>query len=204
MRGKIAACKEDQVIWIMDESKLVKRLGSFPLPVVVLPLGYTWEARQIVKIRGCRVSRKKEGKIFDLDNGTYIFDVTFGQNMEYKTASAAIFQKPEVLETGYFDSICSRVTAGTPAGAKERINSPSDGESQRAEERMRRWTKRRKKQRQRDFKTVISEPIILSRVGGFIILTLTLGAAESQNPNYSMRREMLNGSVQRAVPWFSP
>lgn len=60
VREKIAACKEDQVIWIMDESRLVKRLGSFPLPVVVLPLGCTWEARQIVKIRGCRGKRKEK------------------------------------------------------------------------------------------------------------------------------------------------
>ena len=39
-REKIVADFADEVIWIMDESKLVEKIGTFPLPIEVLPYGY--------------------------------------------------------------------------------------------------------------------------------------------------------------------
>lgn len=39
-REKIVASLANEVIWIMDESKLVDGIGEFPLPVEILPYGY--------------------------------------------------------------------------------------------------------------------------------------------------------------------
>lgn len=119
MREKIVAFKADEVIWIMDESKLAECLGSFPLPVEVLPYGYGWAAEKIRKLGGHPVLREKDGQIFHTDNGNYIFDVTFGQGTEYRSAAAAVRLIPGVLETGFFDSICSRILVGTGIGVKE-------------------------------------------------------------------------------------
>lgn len=38
---KIVATASDQVIWIVDESKMVETLGKFPLPVEVFDYGLT-------------------------------------------------------------------------------------------------------------------------------------------------------------------
>lgn len=54
LREKVVARRADQVIWIMDESKLVKRLGTFPFPAEVLPFvppgrlrrSKSWEERR--------------------------------------------------------------------------------------------------------------------------------------------------------------
>ncbi|MCK7527927.1 MAG: ribose-5-phosphate isomerase A [Ignavibacteriales bacterium] len=36
---KIVAAASEQVIWIVDSSKYVSKLGKFPLPVEVIPFG---------------------------------------------------------------------------------------------------------------------------------------------------------------------
>ena len=54
-----------------DESKLVDRLGAFPLPVEVIPMARSFVARELVKLGGNPVYR--EGVI--TDNGGQILDV---------------------------------------------------------------------------------------------------------------------------------
>lgn len=70
-REKIIAAVADQFICIADESKLVRRLGEFPLPVEVIPMARSYVARQIVKLGGDPVYRTG----FVTDNGNVILDV---------------------------------------------------------------------------------------------------------------------------------
>ncbi len=49
---KIVARLSDQFICIADESKYVKRLGKFPLPIEVIPMARSMVARQLVKWGG--------------------------------------------------------------------------------------------------------------------------------------------------------
>ncbi|ACV27882.1 ribose-5-phosphate isomerase RpiA [Kangiella koreensis] len=70
-REKIIAAAADQFICIADESKLVRRLGEFPLPVEVIPMARSYVARQIVKLGGDPVYRTG----FVTDNGNVILDV---------------------------------------------------------------------------------------------------------------------------------
>ncbi len=73
-REKIVAAASEKFICIADESKLVDVLGTFPLPVEVIPMARSYVAREIVKLGGQPVLR--EG--FTTDNGNIILDV---QNM---------------------------------------------------------------------------------------------------------------------------
>lgn len=127
LREKIVAYKADDVIWIMDESKLVKRLGHFPLPVEVLPFAYAWAAEKIEKLGGEARLREQNGKIFYTDNGNYILDVTLAPGTLYHSAAEKIRQIPGVLETGYFNPVCSRIIVGTESGAKEILNRDMTG-----------------------------------------------------------------------------
>lgn len=70
-REKIVAQLAEQFICIVDDSKLVKHLGRFPVAVEVIPLARSMVARQLVKLGGDPEYR--EGLI--TDNGNIILDV---------------------------------------------------------------------------------------------------------------------------------
>ncbi|MDE8604371.1 ribose-5-phosphate isomerase RpiA [Marinomonas sp. RSW2] len=70
-REKIVAACSDEFVCIADESKLVKVLGDFPLPVEIIPMARGHVARELVKLGGDPVYR--EGVV--TDNGNYILDV---------------------------------------------------------------------------------------------------------------------------------
>jgi len=74
-REKIVAGASKSFICIADDSKLVSRLGAFPLPVEVIPMARSHVARQLVKLGGTPVWRED----FITDNGNLILDV---QNLE--------------------------------------------------------------------------------------------------------------------------
>lgn len=70
-REKIVAAVADKFVCIVDESKLVKTLGKFPLPVEVIPMARGHVARQLLALGGDPVYR--EG--VKTDNGNIIIDV---------------------------------------------------------------------------------------------------------------------------------
>ena len=70
-REKIIAAASRKFVCIIDESKLVERLGAFPLPVEVIPMARSYVARQLVKLGGTPVWREATVT----DNGNVILDV---------------------------------------------------------------------------------------------------------------------------------
>ena len=70
-REKIVAASADEFICIVDDSKQVKMLGRFPLPVEVVPMARGLVARALVELGG--VPEWRQG--FITDNGNIILDV---------------------------------------------------------------------------------------------------------------------------------
>lgn len=70
-REKIVAAVARRFICIADNSKLVDRLGKFPLPIEVIPMARSYVAREVVGLGGNPVYR--EGVV--TDNGNHILDV---------------------------------------------------------------------------------------------------------------------------------
>jgi len=70
-REKVIAAASAKFICIVDDTKLVKSLGAFPLPVEVIPMARSYVARQLAKLGGQPVWR--EGVV--TDNGNAILDV---------------------------------------------------------------------------------------------------------------------------------
>ena len=70
-REKIVAAVAKKFVCIADGSKKVDRLGTFPLPVEVIPMARSYVARELVKLGGSPVYR--EGVV--TDNGNVILDV---------------------------------------------------------------------------------------------------------------------------------
>ncbi|MGH8283737.1 MAG: ribose-5-phosphate isomerase RpiA [Gammaproteobacteria bacterium] len=70
-REKIVAAVSKRFVCIVDDSKLTEVLGSFPLPVEVIPLARSYVARELVKLGG----RPDWRQGFITDNGNVILDV---------------------------------------------------------------------------------------------------------------------------------
>lgn len=70
-REKIVAAASRTFVCIVDEAKLVDRLGAFPLPVEVIPMARGYVARELVRLGGQPQPREN----FTTDNGNIILDV---------------------------------------------------------------------------------------------------------------------------------
>jgi ribose 5-phosphate isomerase A len=114
-REKIVADMADRFVCIADESKLVKTLGRFPLPVEVIPMAATQVARRLRALGGEPALR--HGVV--TDNGCHIIDVR-GLSIDDPLAmETEINQWPGVVTCGIFArhraSVC---LLGTADGVK--------------------------------------------------------------------------------------
>jgi len=97
-REKVLASAARRFVCIVDESKLVGMLGTFPLPIEVIPMAQSYVSRQLVKLRAQPVWR--EG--FVTDNGNHILDVhelNISNPLEMETR---LNQIPGILTVGIF------------------------------------------------------------------------------------------------------
>jgi ribose 5-phosphate isomerase A len=97
-REKIVADASAKFVCIADESKLVQTLGSFPLPVEVLPMARELVARKLARLGG--IVKLREG--FTTDNGNIILDVHGLKIIDPKSVEADINHWPGVVTNGLF------------------------------------------------------------------------------------------------------
>jgi ribose 5-phosphate isomerase A len=101
-REKIVAAQSRRFICIADETKLVKKLGEFPVPVEVIPMAAQRITRQFDAIGGQAVLRTRDGEPVVTDNGQHLLDV-HGLTIEDPLAlETAINQWPGVVTVGIF------------------------------------------------------------------------------------------------------
>lgn len=74
-REKIVASVAQSFVCIADGSKLVDRLGAFPLPVEVIPMAQAAVARKLAALGGQPRLRLKDGQPLKTDNGCLILDL---------------------------------------------------------------------------------------------------------------------------------
>lgn len=117
-REKIVAKLAEEVIWIMDDSKLVDSIGAFPLPIEVLPYGYTQVIRKLKECSFNPIMRMKDGNVFITDNGNYIVDLHIGKPMDINDVYNKVNGITGVLEIGLFINMCNRIIVGTDIGTK--------------------------------------------------------------------------------------
>src|ERR1700748_2801899 len=78
LREKIVAAATKFYVIIVDESKLVRHLGKFPLPVEVVPFAWELTQRRLGEL-GCKPRMRMNGdQPYLTDNHNYIFDCQFG------------------------------------------------------------------------------------------------------------------------------
>ena len=97
-REKIVAAASQEFICIVDKSKLVKKLGTFPLPVEVLERSRSYVARELVKLGGTPILRQG----FITDHGNQILDVRDLQISNPMELEQKINLIPGVVDNGIF------------------------------------------------------------------------------------------------------
>ncbi len=112
-REKIIASSSKKMIVIIDESKLVKVLGCFGLPLEILPFGYLATIQKIQKLGYTGNLRKKENAPYITDNGNYIFDIHVPDAFPHPEKDhQQIINIPGVIETGFFFNLPSAILVG--------------------------------------------------------------------------------------------
>ena len=116
LREKIVAAATKFYIIIVDESKLVRQLGQFPLPVEVTPFGWEITERRLREL-GCKPKmRMKDEKPFLTDNQHYILDCSFGLIADPARLHERVSGITGVMEDGFFINMADVVIAGSPGG----------------------------------------------------------------------------------------
>ncbi|MEY8200819.1 MAG: ribose-5-phosphate isomerase RpiA [Colwellia sp.] len=97
-REKIVAAVAKKFICIADNSKQVRVLGNFPLPVEVIPMARSYVARELVKLGGDPVYRQG----VTTDNGNVILDVYNLEIIDPKSLETQINGIVGVVTNGLF------------------------------------------------------------------------------------------------------
>jgi ribose 5-phosphate isomerase A len=112
-REKIVAEASRTFLCVVDEKKVVDRLGRFPLPVEVIPMARTSVARRLVRLGGTPAWR--EGTV--TDNGNHILDLRGLDIVDPVALEAEINQIAGVVTVGLFARRPADVLlVGTDAG----------------------------------------------------------------------------------------
>lgn len=110
---KILVASSRRFVCIVDESKRVKLLGKFPLPVEVIPMARSAVARKLVEMGG--QPQYREGMITDY--GNEILDVHNLKILDPEEMESEINQIPGVVTVGLFArQRPEAVIVGTPSG----------------------------------------------------------------------------------------
>ena len=121
LREKIVAAASRKMIVIADESKLVPRLGKYPLPVEVVEFGHKSTAARLktslaaAGYAGIPITlRQRDGATFKTDSGNVIYDIAFGSIQNAPKLAAAISAVPGVVEHGLFIGIATTLLIAGP------------------------------------------------------------------------------------------
>lgn len=115
-REKIVAAVAASFVCIADYSKLVKTMGTFPLPVEVIPMSANYVASEIIKLTGGEAKLRED---FITDNGNVILDVANIKITDAVKLERQLNAIVGVVTNGLFAARCADVLLlGTKNGVK--------------------------------------------------------------------------------------
>lgn len=114
---KIVATNSNKVMWIVDESKLSHKLGSFPLPVEVIPYG-SQRVFERFEAKGLNPEFRKndDGSMVLTDSKNYIIDLHLKQIDHPHELADYLIKQVGVVEHGLFLDMVNTVIVGRQDG----------------------------------------------------------------------------------------
>ncbi|PWT98739.1 MAG: ribose 5-phosphate isomerase A [Candidatus Melainabacteria bacterium] len=117
-REKVVASVSKRLVIVVDQSKLVDRLGTkTAVPVEVVPFGWQLTAERLKNLGSTPELRlTSDKKPYLTDNGNYIIDCRFGKIEDSAGLADQIGLTIGVVESGLFVKMTSLVVAGKSQG----------------------------------------------------------------------------------------
>jgi ribose 5-phosphate isomerase A len=119
LHEKIVASASERLIVIADSSKLVRRLGRFPLPVEVVPTAWLLLTERL-EVLGCTPALRKRpgGGVYTTEEGNYLLDCAFGSIDDPPRLARTLSEMPGVVEHGLFIDMADVVIIGRGGDAE--------------------------------------------------------------------------------------
>lgn len=112
LREKILAHMSSEMTVIVDESKLVAKLGTRPLPVEIVPFGLHATLHHLHQL-----GYRGQLRAMLTENGNNLFDIQLSPSSHIKQDHDRICAIPGVVETGFFETLAGRVIIGFKDGS---------------------------------------------------------------------------------------
>lgn len=122
VREKLLAKASDQFIVLVDQSKLVKRIGErFAIPIEVMPFAWQLVKRNLENLGGRGELRQTAGKdgLVVTSYGSLVLDMVFDAGVDNKALDALLNSTPGVIEHGIFLNLASRVLLAVEGQVQE-------------------------------------------------------------------------------------
>jgi ribose 5-phosphate isomerase A len=124
-REKILAYNSRQFIVIVDDSKLSKTLGRFPVAVEMVPFGFNLAIPHLEAL-GCKAKvRQLEDRFYKTDNGNWIIDCQFETIPDPEHLEKSLHAIPGVVECGLFSHTWVDIVISANEEGNTRILRPS-------------------------------------------------------------------------------
>ncbi|MCB1187705.1 ribose-5-phosphate isomerase RpiA [bacterium] len=120
LREKVVASYSERLVIIADESKLVKQLGAFRIPLEVIPFSLPAVLRSVAAIRGnlaCE-QRLADGEAVMTDEGNLVLDADFGLISDPALLAAQLGAVPGIVEHGLFVGMAEVAYVGCQSGLR--------------------------------------------------------------------------------------
>ena len=121
---KIVATNSRQIVWIVDESKVVDTIGRFPLPVEVIPFGERHVLDRF-KERGYEpvLRLDDQGQPVLTDEHNHVIDLHMEKIEHPEDLAQDLITTVGVVEHGLFLNMVDTVIVGDPNGPRVMTNS---------------------------------------------------------------------------------
>jgi ribose 5-phosphate isomerase A len=132
IKGGGGALLREKLVWeasrrcvtLADASKVVDRLGRFPLPVEVVAFGHAASATRMASVlcgagvEAAPALRLRDGQPARTDGGNVIYDIPCGTIEDPSALAAALKQVTGVVEHGLFTGLASAALVAGPQGVR--------------------------------------------------------------------------------------
>jgi ribose 5-phosphate isomerase A len=120
LREKIVASSSRLLIIVVDESKIVNKLGSHgEVPVEIVSFGWQSTAHRVEKLGWKPVLRSASGGgPFVTDGGHYILDCSFEKGISIQSLAAQLHDTVGVVEHGMFLGMATEVHVGSASSVR--------------------------------------------------------------------------------------
>ncbi|HSY32276.1 MAG TPA: ribose 5-phosphate isomerase A [Verrucomicrobiae bacterium] len=120
LREKIVASSSRLLIIVVDESKIVNKLGSHgEVPVEIVSFGWQSTAHRVEKLGWKPVLRSASGGVpFVTDGGHYILDCSFEKGISIQSLAAQLHDTVGVVEHGMFLGMATEVHVGSASSVR--------------------------------------------------------------------------------------